>query len=254
MTRALTTGGPSRRRIVAGILGAGFAGWRRGAEAACPPDAINSRGRCLCRTTGRPPVDGVCPCPNGQIRCDGICTRPAVGGGCSCLEPCGRICCQPGTSCVSPEICISESSVVSAPTEAVWDALVEPEALAAWGLSNDIAPRVGHRFHLSVVDQVGHEQTIEGEIVEVEPLRRLVFTWSDPAFPKIATVTVALDPLDGGQRTALRISSDGGSVVCRRAARLLGPGWRQTMIGEGLPRYLSGGAPYREIESARSSL
>jgi uncharacterized protein YndB with AHSA1/START domain len=185
-------------------------------------------------------VDGVCPCSSGQIRCDGVCTRP-VDGGCPCPEPCGATCCPPGHSCVNvnPDICIPESTVISAPTEAVWDALIEPEALAAWGLTNDIAPRVGHRFQLRATDQAGREQTIEGEIVEIEPLRRLVFTWSDPAFPKSATVTVALDPVDNGQRTALRISSDGGSVVCRRAARLLGPGWRQTMIGEALPRYLA---------------
>jgi uncharacterized protein YndB with AHSA1/START domain len=120
--------------------------------------------------------------------------------------------------------------------------LVEPEALAVWGMPNTIAPQVGHRFRLRAEDRAGLEQTIDAEIVAVEPQRRLVFTWSDPAFPKTATITVTLDPLDSGDRTRLTITSDGGSVVCRRAARLLGPGWQRTMIGEALPRYLSGGA------------
>jgi uncharacterized protein YndB with AHSA1/START domain len=242
LTRALAQVGPTRRRLVAGLLGAaGVVGWKRTAEAACPPETVQaSRGRCVCKTTGRPPVDGVCPCPNGQIRCEGVCTMP-VNGECPC-EPCGLICCEPGTVCVYPGTCSPEDTVVAAPTEAVWDALVEPEALAAWGMSNNVAPRVGHRFQLRTVDRAGVEQTIEGEVVEIEPLRRAVFTWNDPAFPRTATVTVSLEPLDGGEQTRLRISSDGGAVVCRRAIRLLGPGWRKTLIGESLPRYLAGGA------------
>src|SRR5687767_9269141 len=118
LTRTLAAMGSSRRRLVAGVLGAaGVVGSRRTADAACPPETVEaSRGRCVCRTTGRPPVDGVCPCPNGQIRCQGVCTT-TVDGGCPCDEPCGPICCPPDFSCLGPGVCIPDHLVVAAPIE-----------------------------------------------------------------------------------------------------------------------------------------
>jgi hypothetical protein len=54
---------------------------------ACPPGQILGAGcRCLCKTTGQPPVGGVCPCPNGQTACGGACVDTASDaahcGGC----------------------------------------------------------------------------------------------------------------------------------------------------------------------------
>jgi hypothetical protein len=103
VTRALA-GGTSRRGLLKGVAAAlTAAALGRAATgdvgAACPPGAISSRGRCICKRTGRPPVNGVCPCPSGQIVCrDGIGCRQ--GNCCADADcPAGQICADNG--CVS---------------------------------------------------------------------------------------------------------------------------------------------------------
>jgi hypothetical protein len=80
LARHLATG-KSRRSFVGGLLGlgAGLAGIAS-AGAACPPGQVSSRGRCLCKATGRPPVGGACSCPAG--RCGLGATCPVEG--CAC--------------------------------------------------------------------------------------------------------------------------------------------------------------------------
>jgi Cys-rich repeat protein len=47
------------------------------AEAACPPSTVRgSGGRCLCRTTGRPPIGGTC------TGCRSVADCPGCVGGC----------------------------------------------------------------------------------------------------------------------------------------------------------------------------
>ena len=64
---------------------------------------------------------------------------------------------------------IELDQLVTRPPAAVWRALTEPELLAAWWVPNDIAPVVGHRFHLDM-GQWGKQPC---EVLEVEPLGRL---------------------------------------------------------------------------------
>jgi uncharacterized protein YndB with AHSA1/START domain len=236
LTRALAVIGPSRRRLVAGALAAvGLGGGMRTVEAACPPGQVSRRGvGCICRRTGRPPVNGVCPCPDG---------RP----------PCGDVCCAAGEVCDDFFGCKVDGVALNAPASAVWAALVDAEALAAWAVPNDIAPHVGHRFHLLTVSPDGEERRVAAEIVAIEPERRLAFAWSAGRLERPATVTVTLAPIDDGRRTRLRLTHDGGPEVCRVAAALLGRDWQRRLLADALPRHLSGGAPYREIDSARSS-
>jgi hypothetical protein len=91
--------GTSRRGVLAVLLGlgAGLAGVAAGA-AACPPGQVSRRGQCLCKLTGRPPLNGACPCPDGQ-------TDTGDGWGClacrSVLE-----CPSPRPdSCQGPAVC-----------------------------------------------------------------------------------------------------------------------------------------------------
>jgi hypothetical protein len=76
---ALTKEGVSRRGLLAG-LGALAAGWA-GLEPAraaktCPQGQVLAAGKkCVCKTTGHPPVGGICPCPSGKKAC-------APGGSC----------------------------------------------------------------------------------------------------------------------------------------------------------------------------
>ena len=102
-------GGASRRGLLKGIAAA-FAAAALGraaidnAAAACPPGSVSSRGRCLCKRTGRPPVNGVCPCPSGQITCpDGIGCRE--GNCCADADcPADQACFDNGCAPISPEL------------------------------------------------------------------------------------------------------------------------------------------------------
>ena len=102
LTRALAAR-RTRRGLLTGLaaLGTGLVGGRAApARAACPPDQVNRRGGCVCKTTGRPPNGAGCPCPNGQIRCGDVCVDLARDGA-NCGE-CGVVCgaderCRGGT-------------------------------------------------------------------------------------------------------------------------------------------------------------
>jgi uncharacterized protein YndB with AHSA1/START domain len=65
---------------------------------------------------------------------------------------------------------------IKKPIEKVWAALTIPERLAEWFGIVDLELRVGGRYHIS---WEGEDYRIEGEIIELEPLRRLVHTWPD---------------------------------------------------------------------------
>jgi uncharacterized protein YndB with AHSA1/START domain len=63
------------------------------------------------------------------------------------------------------------------PVDKVWAALTVPERIADWFTPVDLDLRVGGRYHIHFVED-GY--SVEGEIVELEPLRRLAHTWPDP--------------------------------------------------------------------------
>src|SRR5687767_1660433 len=78
LTKVLAATG-SRRRLLASLTGGATAllttvRGRRGVSAqACPEGQVYRRGiGCVCRNTGRPPVDGLC-CSTEAVTCDGEC-------------------------------------------------------------------------------------------------------------------------------------------------------------------------------------
>ena len=84
------------------------------------------------------------------------------------------------------------------PVPAVWQALTDPAALAAWLMPNDFAPVVGHRFRLDARPQFGF---IDAEVVDVAPPHLLRCRWMVNGKP--TTVTVELEP--DGNGTLLRL-------------------------------------------------
>ena len=74
----------------------------------------------------------------------------------------------------------------AAPRDAVFRAWVSPEVLRRWwGAGPDwtspaveIDLRPGGRYRLSMQDPSGTVRTVGGEYVEVDPPRRLVYTWA----------------------------------------------------------------------------
>src|SRR5277367_5538366 len=63
---------------------------------------------------------------------------------------------------------------IAASPETVWGFLVDPEkALAWWGSAITLDPRPGGLLRI----EVGVGNVTSGEFVEVDPPRRLVYTW-----------------------------------------------------------------------------
>jgi uncharacterized protein YndB with AHSA1/START domain len=103
------------------------------------------------------------------------------------------------------------------PPDAVWRALTRPELLARWLAANDLEPRegerrMGDRFRLAPEDS----PAAECEVIEIEPGRRLAFSWRvDGQAPSV--VRFDLTPTPDG--TALKISHSGlvgGAAAPRR--------------------------------------
>jgi uncharacterized protein YndB with AHSA1/START domain len=101
---------------------------------------------------------------------------------------------------------ITIARTVAATPERVFAAWTDAEQLAAWwwpqlgGTTYDVDARLGGRFR---IHSSGIGATVTGVYTEVEPPRRLVFTWSweDDGEPEAVvedTVVVTFEPDDGG--------------------------------------------------------
>lgn len=97
---------------------------------------------------------------------------------------------------------------VAAPPEAVFDFLVEPDKVLRWmGAAIDIEPEPGGRFWLNV----NGNDIASGAYVEVDPPRRVAFTWgwegSTHVPPGSSTVTITLTP--DGDDTLVELRHEG---------------------------------------------
>lgn len=103
----------TRRGLLGGLGGLAVAAFGlRPSEAACPTGQyLGSGGRCLCRTTGRPPVNGSCPCRVGERDCgNGVCANCCTVADCPSPGPCLKSACVSGkcqaTECGADEVCL----------------------------------------------------------------------------------------------------------------------------------------------------
>ena len=89
------------------------------------------------------------------------------------------------------------------PPEKVWRALTEPALLAEWLLpvvELKLAP--GEEFILKTQPQPGWDGTVNCRFVEIEPLRKLKYTWVVGDFLD-TVVTFTLTPTPTGTRVLL---------------------------------------------------
>jgi uncharacterized protein YndB with AHSA1/START domain len=86
--------------------------------------------------------------------------------------------------------------------EKVWRALTDPALLAQWLLPVlDLKLEPGAAFTFKTQAYPGWDGTVSCRFVEIEPLRRLRYTWSVPFLDTVVTFT--LTPTPSGTRLSL---------------------------------------------------
>lgn len=120
--------------------------------------------------------------------------------------------------------------------ERVWRALTDPRELGQWLMANDFVARVGHKFQFQTRPAPGFDGIVRCEVIEIEPPRRLVYTWKGGQLESVVSFT--LEPVANGTR--LRLVHQGKALEGVNELRtLLGQGWKKIME-EKLPMVLDG--------------
>jgi len=109
------------------------------------------------------------------------------------------------------------SRVIEAPRDRVYAAWTDPEQLKQWFGPENVKTRelvadarMGGTFRWDHINPEGEEMTIRGEYRELQPDKKIVFTWQwqdDEDWENhVSIVTVELDDADGG--TELRLTHE----------------------------------------------
>jgi uncharacterized protein YndB with AHSA1/START domain len=121
------------------------------------------------------------------------------------------------------------------PPDKVWQALTDPGAIAEWLMPNNFEPRVGHKFTFRAHPAPGFDGIIDSEVLEIDPPRRLVYTWNNGKLSTRVTWTLQLTP--AGTRLVLDHTGFEG-LRGWMLSNLIGQGWRSKKLALKLPAYL----------------
>jgi uncharacterized protein YndB with AHSA1/START domain len=121
------------------------------------------------------------------------------------------------------------------PPEKVWQALTDPVAIAEWLMPNNFEPRVGHRFTFRTNPAPGFDGIIDSEVLEIDPPKRLVYTWGNGKLNTCVSWTLQVTA-DGTRLILDHTGFDGlrGWML----SNLIGQGWRSKKLARTLPAYL----------------
>src|ERR1700744_495023 len=117
------------------------------------------------------------------------------------------------------------------PPAKVWRALTEPELLTRWLMPNTIAPTVGHKFTFKTQPMGEWDGTVECEVLEVQPLKRLIYSWAGGS-NKNATGARELNTVvtwtlrEKPEGTLLLLEHSGFRAEDQFAYEGMGKGWR----------------------------
>jgi uncharacterized protein YndB with AHSA1/START domain len=124
------------------------------------------------------------------------------------------------------EMSVERELAIAASPETVWEFLVDEEKATRWmGSRAWLDPRPGGQYRVDVID--GH--VASGQFVEVDPPRRLVYTFGwepeedgpDPLPPGSSTIEIELEP--SGDGTTLRFRHFG--LADARVVEMHAHGW-----------------------------
>jgi uncharacterized protein YndB with AHSA1/START domain len=125
------------------------------------------------------------------------------------------------------------------PIERVWRALTDPAAITRWLMENDFRPVLGYRFTLREVPPSGQWRGyVECEVVEVDPPRRLAYSWDGGGMPP-TLVTFTLEAVPTGTRLLLEHTGFAAGGEWGVTVRdVLAGGWDTKLLRELLPALL----------------
>lgn len=133
---------------------------------------------------------------------------------------------------------ITAEALYPHPIEHVWRALTSAEALAAWLMPNDFAPRVGHRFTFRTkpAPAMGFDGTVHCEVLEIDAPTRMVWSWAGGKLETTLTFTLTAE---GPQSTRLHLHQIGfHGLAAQLTRRILQSGFTK-MLDRRLPAYLA---------------
>ncbi|MBO0763090.1 MAG: SRPBCC domain-containing protein [Hyphomicrobiaceae bacterium] len=122
--------------------------------------------------------------------------------------------------------------------EIVWHALTSGELIRRWLMPNDFEPVVGKRFTFRAKPVPGWDGTVHGEVLEVRPLEKLVYSWKGGSADNLAyapldsVVTWTLQAVNGGTRLRL-VHSGFRSPSNDFAFSAMSGGWARIVQGLG---------------------
>jgi uncharacterized protein YndB with AHSA1/START domain len=92
----------------------------------------------------------------------------------------------------------------------VWRALTDGDLMARWLMPNDFRPEVGHRFTFRGQPAGRWDGIVDCEVLEIEPLKRLVIRWSVGAgAPGQLVTTIVYTLASEGDGARLRLVQSG---------------------------------------------
>ena len=107
--------------------------------------------------------------------------------------------------------------------EKVWRALTENTLLAQWLMKNDFEPVTGRKFQFRADPVPGWNGIIDAEVLVVEPLKQLSYTWSSMGSDFVVLWT--LSPTEAG--TQLRLEQSGFGPDQNAAYQGANYGWQR---------------------------
>jgi uncharacterized protein YndB with AHSA1/START domain len=103
------------------------------------------------------------------------------------------------------------------PPDRVWSALTDSRVLARWLMPNDFQPQLGHRFHFMGKHGGTVLETIECEVIELQPPHRLSYTWRSSTDQVLSVVTWVLEPVAEGTRLRMEHREAHGATTAAEA-------------------------------------
>jgi uncharacterized protein YndB with AHSA1/START domain len=121
------------------------------------------------------------------------------------------------------------------PPEKVWRALTDPEAIAQWLMKNDFQPKLGHKFMFTSTPQPGWDGKTYCEVIELDPPRRLAYTWKGGPIDTVVRWT--LEPTPEGTKLVLEHTGFRGFKALMVSA-IMGSGWKG-IVAKGIPAVIA---------------